>query len=121
MSKVNWKRRGEWMEDNSLTISGYRLNERNEFIASDIGATILNPVDFDHFTCIDGVEIEGDFPIKFNFGDVTYYCDVALYNALFNLADEILCNSVDTLCNNLGINQGEDLEDTTQYPRLALV
>lgn len=122
MSKVKWLRNGEWMEKNALVIYGYHLNENYEFIENDSASSMINPIDFDHFCCVEEtVEQIGENLVTFKFGETVYVSDIPLVNSIIALASEIMWDAADTICNEFGINQGENLEEVTQHPRLALV
>ena len=115
MAKVVWKRRGTWMEDNALLIFGYRLNEKNEFIeCDDHTTTLIRPLDFDHFCSVELTleEIDGEFPVKFRFGDVAYYSDIPLFNSIIKIADEILWDAVDVVRANTS-DEPEEITDST--------
>jgi len=96
MSNVQWKRRGDRFEQNVLVVSGYILNEQNEFIKSDQAVTMINPLDFNHFVGVeDTVEELDGTTVKFTFGDVVYFADVPLINSIIRLAASILWDARD--------------------------
>ena len=96
MSYVEWKRKGEWMEKNSLIISGYSLTDKNEFIESPGISTIINPVDFDEFCSIEFNYKKVDDGVEFILGDKTYCADIPLFNSILTVAAEILWDAADT-------------------------
>jgi hypothetical protein len=102
MSNVQWKRRGDRFEHNVLIVSGYRLNEQNEFIKCDQAVTMINPLDFNHFVGMEDTVEKIDGTVKFSFGDVVYYSDIPLVNAIISVACDILWDAADVAMNDEG-------------------
>jgi len=122
MQKVKWYRKGEWLENNALVVSGYDLNEHGAFVEREGASTMIAGVDFNGFACLDtDAKKIGDKHVEFSIGDKTYLADTSLYNAFFSLADDVLADIVDTICDKFDINQGESLDlDEFESPRPAL-
>jgi hypothetical protein len=122
MANVTWYRKGKWMEKNVLVIEGHKL-DGDKFVEVDNAVTMINPVDFDHFVCVEQtVKQIGDDLVSFKLGETTYISDIPLFNAINTLSSEIMIEAADVICDEFDIDE-EDLEDQTvlQFPRLALV
>ena len=113
MAKVKWLRNGERFEKNVLIIVGYYLNENIEFIENDSASTMINPIDFDHFCNIESTieKIGGEFPVKFQIGDVVYFSDFCVINSIISLASDIFHDAVEF--SNINDNP-HDFEDCTE-------
>ena len=118
MQKVKWYRKGEWLENNALVVSGYDLNEHGGFVEREGATTMITNVDFNNFSCFDLTAKQvGQKHVEFNIGKATYLADISLYNALFDLAEDILQDVVNVvLANNA---DGEIVEQSK--PALRLV
>ena len=118
---VKMKRKGEWLEHYALVITGYQLNDKNQFVRTDAGASIINPMDFDEFVTVDQnyeelfTEATDQYPVKFTFGETVYYSDYTLFNLILEVADSLLWEAVDVLANEFDIDVMAEIEETKPF------
>jgi len=101
--KITLKRLGQWLEELTIILTGYLINEHGQIIESEGAATIIKPVNFDDLATADYTyeEIGGDYPIKIKLSGRIYFLDYTLANMLFDVAEECVWEARDVLMDEI--------------------